>query len=208
MDPIIPAVLEEQFAEIEKKIKIYSQFTDTIHIDFIDGIFDENKTFLIPAPFLAYANKLTLEAHLMVDEPIKYLKPLSGAGFKRFFGHIERMSDQAEFVAEGQLLGEIGLALDIDTPIDGIEIPLEDLDAVLLMSIKAGVSGREFDPRVLEKIQDLSVKTFIPLEVDGGINSQTIKLAKTAGAERFCVNNFLLKGNPKEQYQKLLKELG
>ena len=204
---IIPAILEEDFSEIEKKLKTYSNLSKTVHIDFIDGVFAENKTFLTPAPFLSFANIFNLEAHLMVSEPIKYLDPLAGVGFKRFLGHIEKMADQEEFVAKGQLLGEVGLALDIDTKVSSITVPFEDLDEIFLMSIKAGASGREFDPRVVEKIEEISQKTFIPVAVDGGINSDTIRLVAAAGAEKFCVNSFLWLADPKVQYSNLLKAL-
>ena len=183
---IIPAILEEDFSEIEKKLKTYSNLSKTVHIDFIDGVFAENKTFLTPAPFLSFANIFNLEAHLMVSEPIKYLDPLAGVGFKRFLGHIEKMPDQEEFAAQAQLLGEVGLAIDGPTDLSVIKVPYEDLDCILVMTIKAGQSGQMFNPKYLKKVEMLKqVQHDIGIEVDGGINDQTILFAKLCFCKLF-----------------------
>ncbi|MBI2622555.1 MAG: hypothetical protein HYW64_00450 [Candidatus Levybacteria bacterium] len=117
---IIPGILEKDWSEIERKIELVRPFAKTIHIDILDRKFAPNTTFLDPLPFAKYTLPSSgqafpssgqapfFELHMMVEEPIQYLKPFADAGFKRFLGHIEKMSDQAEFVAQGQLLGEVG----------------------------------------------------------------------------------------------------
>lgn len=209
---IVPGILEKEWSEIEKKIEIVKPFTDTIQIDIIDGKFAPNATFLDPKPFAKYSKDLLLEVHLMVDNPISYLKPFAAAGFKRFLGHVEKMPNQAEFVAEGQLLGEVGLAIDGKTPLDAIKVPYEDLDMVLVMTINAGYSGQKLMPELLEKVMQVRKLNILngegvplPIEVDGGINDQTIKTAKDSGASCFAVTSYLFNSeNPKSQYQKLL----
>ena len=91
------------------------------------------------------------------------------------------MSDQAEFVAEAQLLGDVSLAVDLLTPIESIEVPFEDLDGVLVMSVKAGESGQEFVQEILSKIEKIKNKTFIPIEIDGGINLENVSKQKRVG---------------------------
>lgn len=205
---IIPGILEKDWNEIEKRIELIRPFAKTIHIDILDGKFAPNTTLLDPAPFKKYANDFLLEVHFMVEEPINYLKSFAGAGFKRFMGHVEKMSDQEEFVAQGQLLGEVGLVVDGQTPFDGIRVPLDDLDCLLFMTINAGFSGQAFDIKKLEKIKTARLKTAIPIEVDGGINDQTIKLVKDAGANRFISTSFLFGAiDPKVQYKKLQKAI-
>ena len=142
----------------------------------------------------------------MVDEPINYIENLSKAGFKTFLGHIEKMSDQVEFVAKGQEFGGVGLALDIDTPVTDIRVSYEDLDRILLMGIHAGASGRPFDERVYEKIEALKNANFTNIEIDGGVNDQTLPKLRESGASMFCVNSFLFKGDPKTQFN-ILKSL-
>jgi ribulose-phosphate 3-epimerase len=197
MYEIIPGILEKEWAEIERKINLVKSFAKVIHIDIIDGKFAPNTTFLDPTPFAKYSKDLLLEVHLMVDEPINYLKPFAAAGFKRFLGHIEKMSDQVEFVAQGELLGEVGLAIDGPTDLSAVKIPYEDLDSILVMSIKAGQSGQAFVPEYLKKARTLrqAQGQFLSIEIDGGINDKTIVEARNAGATSFVTNSFLFKTN-------------
>ena len=206
---IIPGILEKEWVEIERKISLAKPFAKTIHIDFIDGKFAQNTTFLDPKPFIKYSREIFLEAHLMVEEPTSYLKLLADAGFKRFMGHIEKMSDQIEFVAQGQLLGEVGLAVDGPTSLEAVKVPLDDLDCLLIMTIKAGESGQEFMPEYLKKVESLrQVKGDIVIEVDGGINDKTIAQAHKAGASRYVANSFIFNSqNPQGQYRLLGENL-
>lgn len=203
---VIPGILEKDWFEIERKIELVKPFAKTVHIDILDGKFAPNTTFLDPTPFIKYTSELFLELHMMVEEPIQYLKPFAQAGFKRFLGHVEKMSDQAEFVAQGQLLGEVGLAIDGPTSLDSVQVPFDDLDCVLVMTIKAGFSGQSFMTEHLEKVRALrqAQGKQITIEVDGGVNDQTTKLAKQAGATCFVSTSFLFKSeNIQTQYNAL-----
>ncbi len=205
---IIPGILEKDWSEIEKKIELVRPFANTIHIDIIDGKFAPNTTFLDPAPFKKYTSPsagsgLFFELHMMVEDPISYLDKWAEAGFGRFLGHIEKMTDQVEFVAKAQLLGEVGLAIDMKTQIEEIKVPFEDLDSMLLMSVNAGFSGQKFNPAVIEKIKEVTDKTFIPIEVDGGINDSNIFDIKQAGVLSCVSTGFIFGGNPQDQYKKL-----
>jgi ribulose-phosphate 3-epimerase len=208
---IIPGILEKEWSEIERKINLVKGFTKAIHIDIIDGKFAPNTTFLDPKPFTQYSNDLFFEVHLMVEEPTQYLKSFADAGFKRFLGHIEKMSDQVEFVAQGELLGEVGLAIDGPTDISAVKVPYEDLDTILIMSIKAGQAGQVFVTEYLKKIEILRSAQndiMIPIEVDGGINDKTIAESRNAGANRFVANSFIFNSqNPQAQYQLLQNQV-
>ncbi len=208
MFEVIPGILEKEWSEIERKIEIVKPFVKSIHVDIIDGKFAPNLTFLDPKPFSKYSQDFFLELHMMVENPIQYLKPFADAGFKRFIGQIEKMPDQAEFVAQGQLLGEVGLAVDGPTDLSAIKVPYEDLDCLLLMTIKAGESGQEFNTEYLTKIKTLrqAQGQFPVLEIDGGINGQVIIQAKNAGATRFVSTSFIFNNqNPQEQFNILNK---
>ena len=198
---IIPGILEKGWPVIEMKIQQVLPFAKTIHIDLIDGKFAPNATFLDPAPFKKYTYDIPFELHMMVEEPINFLKPWADAGFKRFIGHIEKMSDQVGFVARAQLLGEVGLGIDQDSQLDRVEVPFSDLDVLLFMTVKAGFSGEEFMEKNLDKIKSAREKSLIPIGVDGGINDQTILLAKESGADRFVATSFIFKETPQEQYK-------
>lgn len=205
---IIPGILEKDWVEIDKKIEKILPFSKTIHIDLIDGKFAENSTFIDPKPFSKYAKDVYLELHMMVEEPINYLKPWADAGFKRFIGHVEKMSDQIEFVAQAQILGEVGLAVDESTPLDAIKVSFDDLDVLFFMTVKAGASGQTFEEECLEKVRKAREKTNIPIEVDGGVNDKTIIQAKDAGVSRFVVTSFIFQSqDPEVQYKKLQEEV-
>jgi ribulose-phosphate 3-epimerase len=208
MYEIIPGILEKEWAEIEKKINLVMPFAKSVHIDIIDGKFTPNISFLDPRPFAKYANDFTLELHMMVENPIQYLEPFAKAGFKRFLGHVESLcqpADQEEFVAKGQLLGEVGLAIDGPTDLSAIRVPLEDLDSILVMAIKAGRSGQVFDPEHLKKIEAIKSKNKeIKIEIDGGVNSDTIVRAKESGATRFVANSFIFRSKESRSQYTLL----
>lgn len=205
MYEIVVNILEKEWSEIERKIEIVRPFAKNIHIDIADGIMVPNTTFLDPKPFKKYSEEFLLEVHMMVDNPINYLKEWADAGFKRLIGQVERMPDQKEFIEAGKALGEIGLSLDGPTPVDAIKVPYEDLDNILVYtSGKAGFSGPPFLPERLDKVKEIRLKNpTISITVDGGINDETVILAKKAGATRFGATSFIFKGDPEEQFRKL-----
>lgn len=205
MTEVIPGILEKDWDEIEKKLKKVQRLTKWVHIDFIDGKFAENATFMDPAPFKEYSHSLFLEAHLMVEEPEQYIEPLAKAGFRRFIGHIEKMNDQAAFVARGEMWGEVGLALDAQSQVDDIKVSFDDLDFITIMTIQAGFSGQHFKVEHLEKCAQIRKISTIPLEVDGGINKETGALARASGVDRFVENSALFHAHDLEkEYKELL----
>lgn len=210
MNEVIPGILEKEWVDIERKLELLKPFAKSVHIDIIDGKFADNTTFLDPEPFKKYEQDFLFELHMMVDDPIQYLKPWANAGFQRFIGHIEKMPDPVEFVAQGQLLGAVGFAIDGPTSLDIIkDVNLNDLDFLLIMTIKAGFSGQQFDEDLLEKIREIKKKYgYLPVEVDGGINQETILKAKEAGASRFVSTSHLFKSESiEETYHKLTSSI-
>lgn len=211
---IIPGILEKEWSAIEQKLQIVKSFAKTVHIDLIDGKFAQNSTFMDPKPFTPFAKEMTLELHMMVENPQQYLKLFADAGFTRFLGHVEKMSDQVAFVAEAQLYGEVGLVIDGPTEISAIQVPYEDLDVLFCMTIKAGQSGQAFEDKHLEKVREIRKKLdekslLRVIEVDGGINYKTIVKAKEAGVIRFVTTSFLFNSeNPEVQYKNLQKLIG
>ncbi len=205
-----PGTFVKDWEEFEKKIELVKPFAQTIHVDIVDGIFAPNTTFADPEPFKKFTKDMFFEVHLMTDDPIKHLKRWADAGFRRFIGHIEKMPDQEEFVAQAQLLGEVGLALDKQTPLEGIKVPYRDLDVLLVMLIQAGLSGQQFQEELLEKVKRLRIRdqVTLPIEVDGGINDETIQIAAAAGVNRFVVTSFVYNiETPEKQFQLLHKNL-
>ena len=219
-----PGTENKDFSEIEKKIETVKPFVKTIHIDVIDGKYANNTTFSDPTPFMKYTKELpsglrgqevndaglVFEVHLMVEDPLSHIKKWADAGFQRFIGQIEKMPDQEAFVAEAQLYGEVVLALDKQSSVDALKVSLDDLDAVLVMTIQAGFSGQQFEEQLLEKVKKIrEMNEYLAIEVDGGTNDETIQLAAAAGANRFVATSFLFNQTetPEEQLKLLEKKL-
>lgn len=136
MVEVIPAILENNFAEIEKKIRSVENFVKWVQIDLLDGTLIDNNTFSDPAPFSKLETPLNLELHLMVKDPLRYLESFANAGFKRFYAHVE-----GDFVSEYinkcyQLGVAAGLAIDGPTPYEKLHPFLDSIDCVLVMAIE------------------------------------------------------------------------
>lgn len=192
MIEVIPAILESNFEEIEKKIHQVEGLVKWVQIDLADNTLVPNATFTDPAPFTALKPALNLELHLMVKDPLRYLERFSNAGFKRFYAHVE--GDYVEdYVAESYKLGvEVGLAIDGPTPFEKIKQYLDNIDCVLVMAIEAGFSGRSFREDTIEKIQKIrGVDLEIPISVDGAMNEENAKKVIAVGATRICSNSYI-----------------
>lgn len=192
MIEVIPGILEDSFAKIEEKIRLVEPYVEWVQIDIADGALTDKASFRDPQPFKNLETHLNLELHLMVVDPLKVAKDWVGAGFKRLIAHVES-NDSREFIDEVKILGaEVGLAIDGPTSIEVIEPFLEETDQVTVMMIKAGKSGQKLQEENLEKIRFIH-QNFpeLPIEVDGGINDQTAKLVKDAGATRLISTSFL-----------------
>jgi ribulose-phosphate 3-epimerase len=201
---IVPGILEKEWPQIEEKINKVLPFAKTIQIDFIDGHFAPNITLLDPAPFREYADKVLLEAHLMVDEPINYIEILASAGFKRFIGHIERMSSQEDFLNKAKSFGEAGLAVDEKTSLEEVRVDFNFPDCFLLMTVNAGFSGQAFMQDALEKIKKLRQSTTKPIETDGGANREVVQKLAMLGVDRCVATSDLFKAkNISEEFQLL-----
>lgn len=202
-----PGTTNATWQEIEKKIELVKSSAKTIHVDIVDGKFAPTITFADPKPFQKYTSDILFEVHLMVNEPVEWVERFGKAGFRRFAGQIEKMSDQAAFVIKAREYGEAILAIDATTSIHDIAVPFEEFDGILVMTIHAGFSGQEFLLPLLEKVRHLR-RAQLPIEVDGGINFKTIQEAKDAGAVRFVATTSIFSSeNPRKIFELLTRSV-
>ncbi|MFZ2024733.1 MAG: hypothetical protein WAV51_00405 [Microgenomates group bacterium] len=196
---IIPGILETDVKEIERKITLVAPYVETVQIDIGDNtIFpcDTVHDMAILTPIIEKFTKTgtKFEVHLMVADPISYLKPLADAGVSRIIAHVECHAPR-EFLAEARTHEmEVGLALDVESDFDLIEPYLEEVDFVLVMTIETGASGQEFESNAMETIKTIHRNLpDLPIEVDGGMTPDTAKIVQEAGVTRIVTTSFIFK---------------
>jgi ribulose-phosphate 3-epimerase len=131
-----------------------------------------------------------LDAHLMVTDPLKYAGPMVKAGAQNITFHCEVVENPGYVANALRAYGcHVGVTLDPETPVERIWPALDHVDLVLVMSVKPGFSGQKFKPEVLGKCEAIK-KRLRPaqrLQIDGGINTETVKSARDAGVDWFVV---------------------
>lgn len=189
---VIPAILSNSAEDMLEKIGRIERFVNRVQIDIVGKVFASDLSVGVEE-LEQITSSVILDVQLMVREPIKYLNRCDEVGVGRVFGHVEWMKNREEFIEQAFSLGmEVGLALDLLTPISAVEREIQELDAVLLMSVPAGRSGQEFDKGVLRKISKVrELRADIPICVDGGIDPINIGSCVEAGASEFAVGSYL-----------------
>jgi ribulose-phosphate 3-epimerase len=212
MVEIIPSILTASPQEAKEMLLKADEACGKAQIDIVDGVFAANKT-IDPSAIAGFETNLSLDFHLMTKEPIDWVERALHAGAERIIGQVELMTDQAAFVGKVQEGGTlVGLALDIDTPVSRIDKEiLTSLDTVLVMSVKAGEGGQQFDKRVMKKIKilkEVKAKDETPFRicVDGGITQENIKKVTLAGADEVAIGRRLFEGNIRENIEKYAQD--
>jgi len=197
MRKIAPSILSADFTRLGDEIRdVEHAGADYIHIDVMDGHYVPNITI---GPMIVEAvkrtTKLPLDVHLMISNPDQYLDDFRKAGADIITVHAEAVNNLHRSV---QLIRETGaktgVSLNPATPLQVIEYVLDKLDMVLLMTVTPGFGGQKFIPEVIPKIERMremikgrGLNTEI--EVDGGINLDTISLVSAAGADIFVAGS-------------------
>lgn len=213
MKPLIaPSLLSANFANLQQDIEMINRSrADWLHLDIMDGVFVPNISFGFPViEAIAPLARKPLDVHLMITQPGKFISRLQALGTFMMNVHYEACLHLHRTVQEIKKAGmKAGVTLNPHTPVSMLEDILPDVDMVLLMSVNPGFGGQEFIPQSVEKIARLkemilrkNLSTLI--EVDGGINLETARLALDAGADILvCGNSIFSAENPEETIAKL-----
>lgn len=218
MIEIIPAILTNDPRELKDKIRLVERArlaedveSRRVQVDIVDGIFANNRTVALES-LEGIATEALLDIHLMVHEPNSWVERVVRALADRVIGQVEMMSDQVRFIGHVQEMGsKVGLALDLPTPVSAIDPAiLNNLNVVLVMSVKAGFGGQEFSKSALEKIKALDEirsrdNTPFRICVDGGVNAQNIGGIRRAGADEVAIGQSLFAGDLAENIERLKK---
>lgn len=208
MTQIIPAILEateEKFKEtISRLDQCESLKGNWIHIDFADNKFVQNIT-IEPEAVSQFPANFKKEAHLMVSHPKDWVGKCADAGFERVIFHIEsedNIDEVIDLIKEREM--EVGLAINMDTPLAKIEPFVSKLDVVLVMSIVPGFQGQPFILGALDRIREIkSSDWLVKVGIDGSVKDVNAKDIIDAGVDFMTVGSFLLKGNIEENLEKL-----
>lgn len=184
-------------AQIEYIIRVGSFGADMYHLDIMDGEYVKQKS--IDYKYfeqLRERSTLLFDAHLMAVHPEKIVDKYLKAGANILTIHYEAVENKEQLVKIFKKIKDagvmVGLAIELETDVSVIEPYLRYLDLILIMSVKSGKGGQEFDKSALDKIKYVrSLSEDILIEVDGGINDKTAKLCVKAGADILVSGSYI-----------------
>lgn len=200
---LAPSILSADFTQLGKEMTLTEENGAAyLHFDVMDGMFVPNISFGIPVmKSIRKATGQIMDAHLMVQDPIRYVEAFRDAGADLITVHLEACPDVRKTLVKIKDLGlAAGLSICPDTPAEAVREYLEITDMILIMSVYPGAGGQKFMPEALDRIRDIrcmieETGREIDLQVDGGINLDNVREILEAGANIFVAGSAVFGGD-------------
>ena len=192
---IAPSILSADFANLATEMRAV-EGSDWLHVDVMDAHFVPNLTLGLPVvESLLAATDIPMDCHLMIDDPDRWAPPYAEAGAFNVTFHVEATDNPVGVARDIRAAGaKAGLSVKPGTPLDPYLEILREFDTLLVMSVEPGFGGQSFIPDVLDKVRtarrlvDAGELTIL-VEIDGGINADTIEAAAEAGVDCFVAGS-------------------
>ena len=189
MGKLAASILAADLAHLADEVKAVEGIADIIHVDIMDGHFVPPIALgTVVVASLRPCTQLTLHGHLMVDAPESSFEELADAGLDVVTFHHEAVGDPEPAIAKARAAGmRTGIALNLETPVEAVFPWVEQIDDVMLMSLRPGRSGEELNPEVYPRIEAVRREVDrrgldVDVEIDGGVTLDNAQRAVDAGA--------------------------
>ena len=212
---IAPSILSADYANFESELKkLEATGAEYIHIDIMDGHFVPNISFGagVVASMRPHS-RLVFDCHLMVSNPEHHIEEFARAGADIISIHAEAPPHIHGALQKIRTAGvKASVVINPGTPVEVVKNVLNLVDQVLVMTVNPGFGGQAFLPETMDKVRELVVLREVnqldfDIEVDGGIDDETIRVAKEAGANVFVAGSYVFKGDVAHQVQTLKEAL-